>query len=172
MIRVCFHGAESTGKSVMARKLAHQYGCPWIPEFGRAYCESLGTDLKPSDLAVIAEGQDAAMREASASNPRLLILDTDPLMTAAWSYMMFGVIPDAMLQYEKAEIYLLFEPDVPWVADGTRMFGLPDERARFQQVAEDMLMRTGVPFTRISGDFNARETQVRAAINRLLSLGL
>ena len=36
MIRICFHGAESTGKSVLAMKLNRELGVPWVPEFGRA----------------------------------------------------------------------------------------------------------------------------------------
>jgi nicotinamide riboside kinase len=35
VIRVCFHGAESTGKSVLAGKLARELGCPLVGEYGR-----------------------------------------------------------------------------------------------------------------------------------------
>ena len=164
MIRICFHGAESTGKSVLAGKLGH----PWVPEYGRQYCEEHGIDLTMADLLAMAEGQDAAMRAAAAANPPLLILDTDPLMTAAWAQMLFGAVPDVLMRYEKAEHYLLFEPDVPWQADGTRFFGTPAERARFAALAEDMLVRAGVPFARISGGWAQREAQVRAAISQAL----
>ena len=40
MIRVCFHGAESTGKSVLARRLEARFGWPWVPEYGREYAEA------------------------------------------------------------------------------------------------------------------------------------
>ncbi len=162
MIRVCFHGAESTGKSVLAERL----GYPWVPEYGRAYCEERGLDLTMTDLLAIAEGQDAAMRVASRTRPPLLILDTDPLMTATWAQMLFGEVPEALLAYEKAELYLLFEADVPWIADGTRFFGTARERARFAALAEQMLLRAGVPFVRISGDWPNREAQARAAIDK------
>ena len=36
VIRVCFHGAESTGKTTLARALADALRCPWVPELGRA----------------------------------------------------------------------------------------------------------------------------------------
>jgi nicotinamide riboside kinase len=138
MIRICLHGAESTGKSVLAGRL----GYPWVPEYGRAYCEERGMDLTMSDLRAA---------------PPVLVLDTDPLMTAAWAQMLFGEIPDVLLSYAKADLYLHFAPDVPWVADGTRFFGTPQERARFAGLAEHMLVRTGVPFTRISGTWEERE---------------
>ena len=160
MIRVCFHGAESTGKSVLAQKLAAELGCPLAPEYGREYCETRGTDLTMEDLLAIAEGQDAAMRAACADNPPLVLLDTDPLMTAAWAQMLFGEVPAELLAYPKAERYLLFAPDVPWVADGTRFFGTGESRARFAAVAEDVLVRARVPFTRIGGDWLERERAV------------
>ncbi len=164
MIRVCFHGAESTGKSALAAKL----GYPWVAEYGRAYCEARGTRLAMADLLAIAEGQDAAMRAAALIRPEVLVLDTDPLMTAAWAQMLFGEVPDALLAYEKAEFYLLFEADVPWVKDSTRFFGSASERDRFAAISEAILEQAQVPFARISGDWAAREVQARAEIACLL----
>ncbi|MFC4294064.1 AAA family ATPase [Novosphingobium tardum] len=160
----CFHGAESTGKSVLAQKLAAELHCPWVPEYGREYCEETGTDLSMEDLLAIAEGQDRRMRTVTASSPSLVMLDTDPLMTAAWAEMLFGEVPSVLLAYPKADRYLLFAPDVPWVGDGTRFFGTPVERARFAAIAEAVLVRAQVPFARIAGDWAAREAQVRAAV--------
>ncbi len=167
LIRVCFHGAESTGKSVLAEKLAIELGCPMVPEYGRDYCETRGTDLTMADLLAIAEGQDAAMRAACDGDPPLVLLDTDPLMTAAWADMLFGEVPPALLAYSRAERYLLFAPDVPWIADSTRFFGTADLRARFAAVAEDMLVRAGVRFDRIGGDWAEREAAVRKVLREL-----
>jgi NadR type nicotinamide-nucleotide adenylyltransferase len=164
MIRLCFHGAESTGKSVLAAKLAAELNLPWVAEYGRAYAESRGTQFTMPDLLAIAAAQDAAMRAAAASNPPLLLLDTDPLMTAAWAQMLFGEVPDELLCYPKAEHYLLFEPDVPWQADGTRFFGSDAARARFADLAEAMLVYAAVPFTRNAGSWAEREATVRAII--------
>jgi NadR type nicotinamide-nucleotide adenylyltransferase len=160
VIRVCLHGAESTGKSALAARL----GYPWVAEYGRAYCEAHGTDLAMADLLAIAEGQDAAMRAAAQGQPEVLVLDTDPLMTAAWAMMLFGEIPPALLGYAKADLYLLFAPDVPWVDDGTRIFGSQDERTRFAAIADQVLVEAGVPYVRIWGDWAAREALARAAI--------
>jgi NadR type nicotinamide-nucleotide adenylyltransferase len=165
MMRVCFHGAESTGKSVLAERL----GYVWVPEYGRAYCEARGTDLGMADLLAIAEGQQAAMRQAAAAKPELLILDTDPLMTAAWARMLFGEAPAPLMHYDKADLYLLFEPDVPWIADGTRLFGSSEERARFAAIAEAILIDAKVPFARISGSWAEREAAAQAAIAALLA---
>jgi NadR type nicotinamide-nucleotide adenylyltransferase len=168
VIRVCLHGAESTGKSTLAGKLAARFDCPVLAEYGRTYAEAHGIDFTLADLLAIAHEQDRLMREAAAKAPPLLILDTDPLMTAAWAAMLFGEVPEVLLAYEKAEHYLLFSSEVPWVADGTRLFGTQAERARFAAIAEDMLVRTGVPFRRIGGDWIEREREAVAAIGALL----
>lgn len=164
VIRVCFHGAESTGKSVLAEKLRQRFGWPWVPEYGREYAEAHGTDFTMDDLLAMARGQNAAMLTASAARPDVLILDTDPLMTAAWAQMLFGTVPQELFAYPKADLYLLFSPDVAWVEDGTRFFGTDEARARFAAVAEDMLVRAGVPYVRIGGDWEAREVQVVEAV--------
>lgn len=166
MITVCFHGAESTGKSVLAERLRQRFGWPWVPEYGRTYCEEHGTDLTMADLLAIAEGQAKVTAAAMALRPEVLVLDTDQLMTAAWAQMLFGEVPDALLRYPKADLYLLFSADVPWVADGTRFFGERAERARFAALAAEMLERAGVPFTRIAGDWESREAQAVEAIHR------
>jgi NadR type nicotinamide-nucleotide adenylyltransferase len=167
MITVCFHGAESTGKSVLADKLSRELGATWVPEYGRTYCEERGTDLDMADLLAIAEGQAAVVEAAMAGRPRLLILDTDQLMTAAWAEMLFGEVPDALMHYPKADYYLLFAPDVPWVDDGTRFFGKGPLRSRFASLAEAVLVRAGVPFRKISGTWAEREAQVRLNLKSL-----
>ena len=164
MITVCFHGAESTGKSVLAEKLSRELDCPWVPEYGRTYCEERGTDLDMADLMAIAEGQAKAVEAARAAHPKLLLLDTDQLMTAAWAQMLFGEVPDELLAYPKADLYLLFKPDVPWIDDGTRFFGKGPLRSRFAALAEAMLVRAGVQYETISGSWAAREQAVRAAV--------
>lgn len=168
MIQLCFHGAESTGKSVLADKLSRELGLPWVPEYGRTYCEERGTDLTMADLLAIAEGQQAAVEAARIGDPPLLLLDTDQLMTAAWAEMLFGEVPDRLMAYPKADLYLLFSADVPWVEDGTRLFGQTPERTRFAGLAEEMLDRAGVPWRRIGGNWTEREAAVRAEISALL----
>ncbi len=164
MIRICFHGAESTGKSVLSARLAAELGLPLVAEYGRDYAEANGTDFTMADLLAIAEGHEALVRAVQDTGAALCLLDTDPLMTAAWADMLFGKVPAELLAYPKADLYLLFEADVPWVEDGTRLFGTAAERARFAGVAEAMLLRTGVRFTRIGGTWPEREAAARAAI--------
>lgn len=171
MKTVCLHGAESTGKSVLCERFLVEQGWPFVPEYGRHYCEEHGVDLTMADLLAIAEGQARANSQAMRDSPPLLLLDTDQLMTAAWAQMLFGEVPERLLTYPKADLYLLFEPDVPWRDDGTRFFGEDDARRCFAASSEEILVRTGVPFVRIAGSWNEREAQAKAAIERLLLRG-
>jgi NadR type nicotinamide-nucleotide adenylyltransferase len=168
-VRVCFHGAESTGKSQLAKKLAAEFGAPLVAEYGRTYAETIDTNFRMTDLTAIAAKQNRLMREACAGDPSLVLLDTDPLMTAAWAEMLFGYAPNVLMGYDKAECYLLFEPDVPFVEDGTRFFGSERERERFASLAEDMLIRAGVGYARIAGRWEKREEKARAAIRAALA---
>ena len=169
MITVCFHGAESTGKSVLADKLAREFGGTWVPEYGRTYCEERGTDLAMADLLAIAEGQAMAVAAARAANPKLLLLDTDQLMTAAWAQMLFGEVPRELTSSPKADLYLLFTPDVPWIDDGTRFFGKGPLRSRFAALAEEVLVRERVRYITISGGWTEREKAARVAITTLMA---
>ncbi|MFN3515566.1 MAG: AAA family ATPase [Novosphingobium sp.] len=164
MIRICFHGAESTGKSLLSTRLAAELGLPLVTEYGRDYAEAHGTRFTMADLLAIAAGHEAAVRAVEQTGAALCLLDTDPLMTAAWAEMLFGTVPTELLAYPKAALYLLFEADVPWVEAGTRLFGTAAERARFAAVTEAMLVRARVPFTRIAGTWDEREATTRAAL--------
>jgi NadR type nicotinamide-nucleotide adenylyltransferase len=175
MKTVCLHGAESTGKSTLAAALDARCGWPWVPEYGRVYCEEHGTDLTMADLLAIAEGQGRANRlamdAAHESGAPVLLLDTDQLMTAAWAQMLFGHVPPSLLAWPRADLYLLFEADVPWREDGTRLFGTPGARRRFAQVSEEVLERAGVRFVRIAGSWPEREALAQAAIVGLIEEG-
>lgn len=168
MITVCFHGAESTGKSVLAERLAAELGCPWVPEYGRTYCEQHGTDLTMADLLAIAKGEAEAVAEAASTGPDLLILDTDQLMTAAWAGKLFGHIPDELLQYPKADLYLLFKADVPWIDDGTRFFGTDEDRNAFALLARRVLDEAGVRYRTVSGGWEDRAAKAKDHITALI----
>lgn len=169
-MRICFHGAESTGKSQLVRKLAAELGCAKVDEYGRTYAETIGTEFTLPDLTAIAAKQNRLMRDACELQPELVLLDTDPLMTAVWAEMLYGVAPRVLFGYEKADLYLLFEADVPFVADGTRFFGGDLERKLFARIAETVLLRAGVPYVRISGTWAEREAKARNAIEQQLAL--
>lgn len=168
-LTVCLHGVESVGKSTLAEQLARHFQTVEVPEYGRAHCEAHGTDCRESDLLLIGLAQQAEIEAARAWCNRLLIADTDALMTAAWSQMMIGYVPDQLVCHRQADLYLMLAPDIPFVDDGTRVFGEPEQRARFDRIARDVLKLTRAPVVEISGQGEARLAAAVAAVERLVA---
>lgn len=160
--RVCLFGPESTGKTTLARELAERFGTVCAPEYGRTYTESFGTECSVEDLHRIAEGQRAAMTAAARQANRLLITDTDPLLTALWCEMLTGA-RDATLDAcdDLCELYLLTGTDMAWTDDGTRYFPDDTRRERFMTLCREELERRGARFVELHGD---RETRLDAAV--------
>ncbi|WP_267394913.1 MULTISPECIES: ATP-binding protein [unclassified Sphingomonas] len=164
---ICLHGPESTGKSTIAPQLAKHFDTPCVAEFGRTYCEAFGTDLTMADLVEIGKGHDAKTRAALARGRFPVILDTDPLMSAVWGLMMFGRRdPWFDTWHNTADLYLLYDIDLPWVEDGTRLFGTAAERQRFFDLSRAELERRGVRWALVSGTGHARYLATLAAIER------
>ncbi|HEX8063952.1 MAG TPA: AAA family ATPase [Allosphingosinicella sp.] len=162
---ICLHGAESTGKSWLAPRLAAHFGSSFVPEYGRTWCERFGTDLAMADLVAIARTHDSMTRAALRQCERRLILDTDPLMTAVWADMLLGARDPWFERWDStADLYLLLDTDLPWRDDGTRLFGGADERGRFQALAAAELERRGVAWARVGGEGEKRFANALAAI--------
>lgn len=164
---ICLHGAESTGKTTLARLLAAETGAITVGEYGRSHCEAHTGPLSLDDLILIGRAQQAMIAAASAWAGPLLLADTDALMTAAWTEMLLGERPAELMDAPKASLYLLLEPDLPWVDDGTRFFADPADRHRFATIVEQVLVDAAVPFVRIAGQGNKRLAAARAAIGAM-----
>ena len=151
----------------MAPRLAQHFGSRCIAEFGRTYCETYGTDLAMADLIVIAQAHDAKTVAAVAQGPGPVILDTDPLMSAVWADMLFGRRDPWFDRWQGyADLYLLFDIDLAWEDDGTRMFGGEEARRRFFELSKRELERRGVRWTLVSGEGSRRYLNALAAIEQ------
>jgi len=165
---VCLHGIESVGKSTLAERLAEHYSTISVPEYGRSHCETHGTDCREDDLLLIGEAQQAMIEAARPWANRLLVTDTDALMTAAWSQMMIGYMPDQLICHRKADLYLMLAPDAPFVDDGTRVYKTKEQRDRFHRIARDSLTLSRTNFIEISGSWDQRFESAVAAIDALI----
>lgn len=169
MLHVCFTGVESTGKSTLAEELSLALGGVLMPEYGREYAETIGTDFTPEALRMIASEHQRRRHAMVARRPTLLIEDTDIVTTAAWFRMLhFNRDPMLSAMPARADLYLLFAPDTPWVADGTRQF-VGAERMRFQRVIENELALRGIAPVVVSGDWAQRRAQAEAVIRTALA---
>jgi NadR type nicotinamide-nucleotide adenylyltransferase len=166
-LTVCLHGVESVGKSMLAERLAAHYSTVCVPEYGRTHCETYGTECREQDLLLIGSAQQAMIEAARPWCNKLLIADTDSLMTAAWSQMMIGYAPDELICHRKADLYLMLGTDAPFIDDGTRVYGEPDKREKFDRVARDVLAVARANRVEIKGIWDDRFEASCAAIDAL-----
>ena len=169
MIRVVLTGSESTGKTTLATQLAEYYEAVLVPEFVREYAAKKGAPLDFNDHGPIAKGQMALEDAAIATNPRLIIQDTDLLSTFVYCDHYFGKCPPWIAEKaaeRRPDLYLVCGIDIPWIADGVRDRG--HMREEMQGLFRGAVIRSGAPFVRIVGGPDARFRLATEAIDVLV----
>jgi NadR type nicotinamide-nucleotide adenylyltransferase len=168
--RVTLFGAESTGKTTLANELARHFDTIVAPEYGRLYTERFGKDASTSeDMLRIAKGHLAGVAEAALRANRVLIEDTDPVLTAVWSDTLAGIRDPWFDSFDDyPDLYLFCDIDLPWVQDSVRYFSNSEERRKFHLACERELVSRRANFVRISGAPEIRRAMAVEAIDRLL----
>ena len=119
--RICVFGPESTGKSTLAQDLANHFGTIAVPEYSRTYLEAQGGRLSADDFPQIARGQMASEDALALNANRVLICDTDLLLTTVWSkWPLYGSCPEWIrteAERRQYDLYLVTDADVPWITD-------------------------------------------------------
>ncbi len=129
---VAIVGAESTGKSALARDLALRLAnatgllCAFVAEFLREWCDHAGRTPRIDEQAAIADEQQRRI-EAAALTHDIVIADTTPLQTAAYSRFYFTdrTLDDSAGRWHRERVAhtLVTALDLPWVADGLQRDG-------------------------------------------------
>lgn len=173
---VALLGAESTGKTTLARALAEQLGqetgrrVTWVPEVLREWCDAAGRTPRAEEQLAIAQAQHARI-DAAAAEHALVVCDTTALMTAVYSRIVFG---DSSLQawavqaHARVSLTLLTELDLPWVSDGLQRDG-PHVQAPVDAALQALLQAHALPWVRVAGQGPARLEAALAAVRPLLS---
>jgi HTH-type transcriptional repressor of NAD biosynthesis genes len=172
-IRVVVIGSESTGKTTLAERLAAHYGVPLAPEFVRRYAKAKHSPLESGDVEPIARGQLVVEDETAASAARLgsglVILDTDLNSTVVYARHYYDACPmwiDEAARVRPADLYLILDIDVPWVADPQRDRG--SRRPEMHRLFQERLAEIGAHHVVISGSWDERFARATAAIDDLL----
>jgi NadR type nicotinamide-nucleotide adenylyltransferase len=170
--RVCLLGAESTGKSTLARGLAEAYSTVWNPEYGRPYTE-IG---RPADapwtsweFTHIARMQCWYEDFLAGQANRVLFCDTDAFTTAVFHDVYLGE-PARDFAAEAARLYDLYVVcglDVPWERDAIREFA--GQRRAMHERFLAHARRSGRPWLLVEGPPEARVTAVRTILDGLLN---
>jgi len=166
---VVLTGPESTAKTSLAAHLAERFGAPWVPEAARRFVETDPTPLSEATVEPIARLAMQLDDAARATNPPLLIHDTDLVSTVVYARHYYGSCPPWIFTEAKArraDLYLLCLPDLPWEADGVR--DRPTHRAEMLASFRETLQAIDASYTVIGGAGDAR----REAAERVLRLRL
>jgi NadR type nicotinamide-nucleotide adenylyltransferase len=166
LTRVVVTGSESTGKSQLAGELAGWLGAPLVLEFAREYAATHPTPLTAADVDPIGRGQvareDAALRGATG----WVIHDTDLLSTLVYAEQYYGVVPGwipAAVEARLADLYLLCDIDVAWVADAIR--DAQHLRDQMHHAFLDRLDRLGATYRVVRGTAAARFAEAARALD-------
>lgn len=166
--RVVLMGAESTGKSTLAERLAQAYRTEHVQEYGREHYAAKDGELDLDDYVTIArvhrEREDKAILRAE----RFLFVDTNAVTTMFFShYYNRDSLPELrQMAAECAARYrhvIVCDDDIPFEQDGWR--DNATWRSRMQgMVLHDLAVR-GISFHIVSGNLEQRVEEVRTILS-------
>lgn len=171
LMRVCLLGAESTGKTTLARSLAATYATAWNPEYGRPYTEigrDLGSPWTSAEFTHIARIQCWYEDVLAGSARDVLFCDTDAFTTALFHEVYLDAPTHAFdeLVQRPYDLFLVCGLDVPWRHDGLREF--EEQRRWMHERYLDHVRETGAPWLLLDGAHELRLRASRVAVDRLL----
>jgi nicotinamide riboside kinase len=173
-LRIAIIGAESTGKTMLARALGRALAQPTgrrvavVAEVLREWCDARGRTPQAHEQAAILHAQHERI-EAAAAGHDIVVCDTTALMTATYSQLVFGdrsLEAVAITLHRSMAATLLTALDLPWVADRHQRDG-PHVRGPVDLLLRELLARHALPFHVIGGQGEARLQQALAALRPL-----
>ncbi len=174
-LKIALLGAESTGKTTLARGLAMHFNAVGrravaVPEALRDWCEREGRTPRPEEQMGIAQEQERCVDEAAA-HAQVVIADTTAVMVAIYSAMLFedhSLYRFAIERQRGYDAILLTGLDLPWVADGLQRDG-PHVRGPVDALVREMLTKASIPYRVVYGSGEERLRNALAAIDASLA---
>jgi nicotinamide riboside kinase len=171
-------GAESTGKTTLARDLGAALAAPdrsvaVVGEYLREFCDRHGRTPRRNEQAGIAAEQTQRIAAAALAHD-VVVADTSALMIAVYSEHVFGdtsLYIDALAAHARCDLTLLTALDLPWRADGLQRDG-PQVCVPIDARVRRALGGAGLPFAVVGGRHETRLANALAAARRALAPAL
>lgn len=155
--RIAITGPESTGKSVLAKKLAEHFNTLWVEEYARSFLTNLKRQYVYDDILHIALQQMHQEDLLAAKANKLLFCDTDLLVTRIWCEVKFKKCHSWIMEEmknRKYDLILLCDIDLNWEPDPLREN--PDNRSHLFNLYNKALIESGSGFNIVTGLGNER----------------
>ncbi len=169
MKKIVVTGAESTGKSTLAKIISDDLQVPLVEEYSREFLSNLNRPYQFEDLKQIAQGQLEKEQLASITDNPCFICDTGLLVLKIWSEYKYGRL-DSFIAKEwakyKCDLFILPHFDIPYEVDPLREN--PKERNILFQLYKDTLEQHNLPYLVVSGNSKERSELSLKAIKSLI----
>ena len=160
--RIAIVGPESVGKSTLTKNLATYFSTNFVDEYGRFVYEHNGNKVSIDDFILISEGRQELENWVSKYSNRVVFCDTEDISTYVASQMYYpeqyykvhDFFKKKMESSRRYDLYILLDPGVPAVQDGTRGF-LNDRIIHYEMIKEE-LIRWNCKFVEVGGNHSDR----------------
>jgi NadR type nicotinamide-nucleotide adenylyltransferase len=133
-LNVVLFGAESCGKTTLARRLSKYFYGTFVPEWARPYLETVGANVTEHKMEMIVNGQYASERAADDIDTLIKFKDTD-LLTTLGFYRYNGITQPSQLQWMiddyPNDLYIVMNENIKFTPDQLR-YGVDKRETRTQ----------------------------------------
>jgi HTH-type transcriptional repressor of NAD biosynthesis genes len=177
---VTVFGAESTGKTTLAKRLGALPGITWAFEYARPYLENTSTEINVRSMEGIWKGQFALQQQvAEMSEDPCIVQDTDLFSTIGYWELphwqtVLGEPPLALLENAwkmRSDLYIVTKSNIPFEQDPIRYGG--DKREGSDSYWLDICEKYDLPHVVLyAAKFEDRLAEAQEAIRRVSDLRL
>ena len=150
--RVVFVGAESCGKTTLAKFLAESLQTWMVPEYWRHYWEAkkfgpAKTTWATEEFIHIGQTQNQHEDYLATKAQDILVCDTNAFLTSVWHRRYLGFESpevDRLASQRRYDLVFFCPANIPFVQDGERDGEII--RPEMSKWIEEKLVRWGIPF--------------------------